>query len=82
MPDQRVVLSTLSRIEESFASLDSQRPPGMIVVGWAILALSGKGHTDVLDAESIALDDGRIANWLGDSNFKIIEGLSTDIDSI
>ncbi|KAG8910503.1 hypothetical protein FRC01_006295 [Tulasnella sp. 417] len=48
-PDQRVLVSTLNDVEEGLTRLGEQRPPGMIVVGWAALALAGSGDLGVLD---------------------------------
>jgi uroporphyrin-III C-methyltransferase len=71
-PDQRVVLSTLDRIEEALRSME-ERPPGMMVIGWAALALEGKGRVDVLDG----VDEGEaIEEWLGGHGWKVREGLS------
>ncbi|KAG2110697.1 uroporphyrin-III C-methyltransferase, partial [Suillus clintonianus] len=49
MPDQRVVASTLGDICEALDCAGEQRPPGMMVVGWAVLALQGTGDTSVLE---------------------------------
>jgi uroporphyrin-III C-methyltransferase len=76
MPDQRVVLSTLRDIEEAFASLGAQRPPGMIVVGWAVLALAENGFIDILDDSADYSDEKRLKIWLGNTTFKVMEGLS------
>lgn len=40
MPDQRVVYSTLRDVVQALESAGDQRPPGMIVIGWAVLALT------------------------------------------
>jgi len=79
MPDQRVVLSTLGEIESAFAGLGSQRPPGMIVIGWAVLALAEKGFTDILDGDTEHDDMQRLKAWLGNSSFKVLEGLTEDL---
>lgn len=50
-PDQRVVATTVSRIAEVLASLPPHRPPGMIVVGWAVMCLDGEGDMGILDAD-------------------------------
>ena len=39
MPDQRVIYSTLENIVTALERSGEQRPPGMIVVGWAVLSL-------------------------------------------
>ncbi|KIK59328.1 hypothetical protein GYMLUDRAFT_677470 [Collybiopsis luxurians FD-317 M1] len=53
MPDQRVIESTLEDVERAMESAEvgGQRPPGMMVVGWSVLALWGKGNVDVLDED-------------------------------
>ncbi|KIO17349.1 hypothetical protein M407DRAFT_32984 [Tulasnella calospora MUT 4182] len=48
-PDQRVLVSTLNDVEEGLTRLGEQRPPGMIVVGWAAVSLAGSGDLGVLD---------------------------------
>jgi uroporphyrin-III C-methyltransferase len=74
MPDQRVITSTLQNIVAALESVGQQRPPGMIVVGWSILALWGGGDVAVLD-EAPARDDDRIKKWLGDTHWRVKEGL-------
>lgn len=49
--DQRLIASTLEGVVKAMASEGEQRPPGMIVVGWSVLALEGKGGLDVMDDE-------------------------------
>lgn len=48
-PDQRLVASTLENIEGVLERSGEQRPPGMIVVGWSVLALEREGDLTVLD---------------------------------
>lgn len=74
MPDQRIVSSTLKNIAAALDSAGEQRPPGMIVIGWAVLALWGKGDVGVLD-EGPTKDEERVKKWLGDANWRIREGL-------
>ncbi|WOO85433.1 putative uroporphyrinogen-III C-methyltransferase [Vanrija pseudolonga] len=73
-PDQRVILSTLDGITGAIASVD-QRPPGMILVGWAALALEGKGNVDVLDGVD---EKALVGRWLDGKAWKTREGLPTD----
>lgn len=51
MPDQRVIESTLADIERAMESVEvgAQRPPGMMVIGWSVVALWGEGNVDILD---------------------------------
>ncbi|KAF7971031.1 hypothetical protein HWV62_22231 [Athelia sp. TMB] len=74
MPDQRVITSTLQHIAAALESVGEQRPPGMIVIGWAVLSLWAKGDMGVLD-EGLGRDDARVQNWLGDSKWRLSEGL-------
>lgn len=70
-PDQRVIVSTLANIEEAVKSVE-ERPPGMMVIGWSVLALEGKGRVDVLDGS----DEGEIVQtWMGGDRWRIREGL-------
>ncbi|WVQ75715.1 uroporphyrinogen-III C-methyltransferase [Cryptococcus sp. DSM 104548] len=86
-PDQRLTLSTLDRIAPSLAELD-ERPPGMIVVGWAALALEGKGRVDVLDMPEDG-EEAMVKEWLSEegreeegwksgNGWKVREGLNED----
>ncbi|KAG1748818.1 uroporphyrin-III C-methyltransferase [Suillus occidentalis] len=74
MPDQRVVASTLGDICEALDSAGEQRPPGMMVVGWAVLALQGTGETSVLE-EGEERDEERIRKWLGGGRWVMREGI-------
>jgi uroporphyrin-III C-methyltransferase len=52
-----------------------ERPPGMMVIGWAALALEGKGRVDVLDGA----DEAQVVQeWLGGEAWKVREGLSDE----
>lgn len=59
-PDQRVLVSTLDNVCTALESLGTQRPPGMIVVGWA---LHGRG-VRVLE-EVAGSGEERVKQWLG-----------------
>ena len=74
-PDQRVVATTVSRIAEVLASLPPHRPPGMIVVGWAVMCLDVEGDMGILDADPVT-DSERVDKWLGPTGYKVREGLS------
>lgn len=65
MPDQRVVTSTLKDIVQALESSGEQRPPGMIVVGWSVLCLHGRGDTTVLEEGAEKDDEKRVERWLG-----------------
>ncbi|TFK18158.1 uroporphyrin-III C-methyltransferase [Coprinopsis marcescibilis] len=65
MPDQRVLSSTLRDIVTGLEKSGEQRPPGMILVGWAAIALHGKGDVSVLDDGGEEEDEKRVARWLG-----------------
>ena len=74
MPDQRVLVSTLADICVALESLGAQRPPGMIVVGWSVLALHGPGDLSVLD-EGERGDEDRVKRWLGGHRWRVLEGI-------
>jgi uroporphyrin-III C-methyltransferase len=74
MADQRVIFARLDTVETAVESVE-QRPPGMIVVGWAVLALQGEGHTDLLDPDRRVGDEERVNSWLGPSGWRIEDGL-------
>ena len=74
MPDQRVITSTLKDIVRALSGNGEQRPPGMIVIGWSVLALSGSGDVSVLDDDE-GLDEDRVSRWLGAVSWKVQEGL-------
>ncbi|WVR07930.1 uroporphyrinogen-III C-methyltransferase [Kwoniella sp. DSM 27419] len=75
-PDQRVILSTLGQIEDTLRKVD-ERPPGMMIVGWAALCLEGKGRVDVLDS-GVEAEEGIVQEWLGGEGYKIREGLAEE----
>ncbi|KAF9461929.1 uroporphyrin-III C-methyltransferase [Collybia nuda] len=84
MPDQRVIASTLKDIVQALESVGEQRPPGMIIIGWAVLALWGKGNVDVLDDSGGCTDEARVSSWLADNNglgWRIKEGLDDGWES-
>jgi uroporphyrin-III C-methyltransferase len=81
MPDQRIITSTLKNIVAALESVAEQRPPGMIVIGWSVLALWGKGDVGVLDEGSIR-DDERIGEWLGDTSWRVKDGLDVGWDML
>lgn len=74
MPDQRTVYSTLGHIAQALESIGEQRPPGMIVIGWAVLALHGAGDMTVLDAEAEQGDEDRVQKWLCGESWRVVEG--------
>ncbi|KAL9940291.1 hypothetical protein V8E36_000996 [Tilletia maclaganii] len=81
-PDQRLVASTLENIVGALERCGEQRPPGMILVGWTVLALEGSGDATILDdgdalagAELEARDRQRVERWLGGKGFIMREGL-------
>jgi uroporphyrin-III C-methyltransferase len=85
MPDQRVISGTLATITSAMksAAVGEQRPPGMIVVGWSVLALVGAGDVTILDDASsnsaedlVAVDERRIHRWLGDAGWSVKEGFA------
>ena len=77
MPDQRVIFSTLRDIAAALESGGEQRPPGMIVVGWSILSLWGKGDVSVLEPGAAERDEERIRTWLGGQRWRITDGLES-----
>ena len=87
MPDQRVVMSTLRDVAQAMESVGEQRPPGMMVVGWAVLGVSGDGEVGrgVLDnvgegveeRESLEqIDEERVRKWLSGARWKVEEGIA------
>ncbi|KIY50989.1 uroporphyrin-III C-methyltransferase [Fistulina hepatica ATCC 64428] len=78
MPDQRVITSTLENIVRALDSNGEQRPPGLVVIGWAVLALWRHGNVDVLDAPADQLDEvdqARVQAWLDGQAWRVREGL-------
>jgi len=83
MPDQRVVTSTLQHISEAVESMGEQRPPGLLVIGWSVLALWGQGDVTVLDEaydQTCVTDTKRVERWLEGARWRIQEGLSESWD--
>lgn len=72
-PDQRVIATTLDRIVDALQHCGEQRPPAMMVIGWAVLALDGQGDMSVLDDHD---DQARISRWLGDRPYIVKDGLA------
>lgn len=90
--DQRVIATTLDRIVDTIENKvpDGQRPPSMMVVGWAVLSLAGAvagngvmddeetclaSHPEDAERRLAQLDAERIARWLGGNAFLTHEGL-------
>ena len=80
--DQRVIASTLADVVEAMEQIGEQRPPAMMVIGWAVLALHGEGDVTVLDgvsgmsdAERDEADRQRVQRWLNGRTFLMQEGL-------
>lgn len=81
--DQRMVASTLGGIEEALERAGEQRPPGMMIIGWSVLALEGEGEVTVLDEdeESSGLEErdrARVQKWLGNQSYVLKDGLSEE----
>lgn len=74
MPDQRVISSTLENVVAALESVGDQRPPGMMVIGWAALALWKEGDVGVLDG-SEEEDGARVERWLEGERWRVVEGL-------
>jgi uroporphyrin-III C-methyltransferase len=74
MPDQRVITSTLAHVTTALESNGSQRPPGMIVVGWSVLSLWESGDVTILNKGAEEDDESRIERWLGGQSYRVIEG--------
>jgi uroporphyrin-III C-methyltransferase len=79
MPDQRVVYSTLKDVVRALECSGVQRPPGMMVIGWAVLSLYGEGDVTVLDDSVANGDHDRVKKWLqeGSDGWRMEEGLTT-----
>ncbi|KAF5357577.1 hypothetical protein D9758_007455 [Tetrapyrgos nigripes] len=78
MPDQRVIESTLENVIRALESVGEQRPPGIIIVGWSVLALWAKGDVEVLSEGAEADDAKRVKRWLGGEgspDWRVREGL-------
>lgn len=81
--DQRMVASTLEGIEEALERAGEQRPPGMMIIGWSVLALEGEGEVTVLDEDEGSpelekRDRARVQKWLGDKSYVLKDGLSEE----
>jgi uroporphyrin-III C-methyltransferase len=74
-PDQRVILSTLANIADALKSVE-ERPPGMMIVGWAAMCLEGNGRVDILDTQDDGKEEAISEEWLQGQRWKIREGLS------
>ncbi|KAL5494619.1 MET1 [Sanghuangporus weigelae] len=84
MPDQRVVTAPLSDIVPALESVGEQRPPGLLVVGWAVLSLWSEDDMSILDdvpqkdrglEEMETKDRDRVVKWLGGRRWRVSEGL-------
>ncbi|KAM0748554.1 hypothetical protein T439DRAFT_343639 [Meredithblackwellia eburnea MCA 4105] len=77
--DQRVVASTVSQLSSVLARLSPHRPPGMLVVGWAVMCLEGtdgKGDMDILDSKAGEEEDRtRVEGWLWHAGYRERHGL-------
>ncbi|GAA5997592.1 hypothetical protein JCM5350_000823, partial [Sporobolomyces pararoseus] len=85
-PDQRVVASTIEQLADVLDNLPPHRPPGMIVVGWAVMCLDGEGDMTILDDPE---DEGReqrdrerVEKWNGKLGYRVREGLGEDWRSV
>jgi len=81
--DQRMVATTLDKIEDALERSGEQRPPGMMIIGWAALALEGQGEVTVLDDDEdtpdlVARDKARVERWLGGKDYILKDGLQDD----
>ncbi|KAF9011141.1 tetrapyrrole methylase [Cyathus striatus] len=89
MPDQRAILSTLGDVVQAVQAAGEQRPPGMMVIGWAVLALASAEVNagsvaqattssvvhNVLDDPLGERDAARVGIWLGGRKWMFTEGL-------
>ncbi|THU83927.1 uroporphyrin-III C-methyltransferase [Dendrothele bispora CBS 962.96] len=82
MPDQRVIESTLENVVKALESVGEQRPPGMIIVGWSVLALWCKGDVEVLHDGAEIHDTERVKRWLGGPDWRVREGLDDDWEGL
>lgn len=78
MPDQRVISSTLKDIGAALESVGEQRPPGMLVIGWSVLTLWGKGDMSILQDDADKYDGVRLKEWLGERSWRVQEGLNAE----
>ena len=88
-PDQRLIAATLDTIQGALESVEvgELRSPGMIVIGWVVLALEGRGDLEVLDdvlpenrseEQLHALDEARVSRWLDGRSRVIRDGLPAE----
>ncbi|KAI0066546.1 uroporphyrin-III C-methyltransferase [Artomyces pyxidatus] len=82
MPDQRVITSTLTHIVAALESGGAQRPPGMMVVGWAVLSLWGGGDVSVLDDYAEGKDLVRVEKWLAGESWRVADGFDFGLDGL
>jgi uroporphyrin-III C-methyltransferase len=85
-PDQRVVASTIEQLADVLDNLPPHRPPGMIVVGWAVMCLDGEGDMTILDDPEDkgreTRDRARVEKWNGKLGYRVREGLGEDWRSV
>ena len=85
MPDQRVLTSTLENVVKALNSCGEQRPPGMVVIGWSVLALWREGNVDVLQGEQeedTTRDVVRVNKWLEGKTWRVREGIDESWDDL
>ncbi|KAF8512856.1 uroporphyrin-III C-methyltransferase [Hysterangium stoloniferum] len=86
MPDQRVVRSTLAGIVDGMTDprVGPQRPPGMMVVGWACLGVSEgvEGVSEDSGEGLVERDLAKVRKWLVGEPFAIKEGLDVSWEGI
>ncbi len=90
-PDQRLLASTLDEIVRAMERVGEQRPPGMMVIGWTVLALEGRGDLSVLDDAVECKDDARqlverdrrrVEKWLGKESRLVRDGLRREWEEL
>ena len=76
-----IIAILMFKIAYTFQALDScgeQRPPGMVVIGWSVLALWREGDVNVLEGdqeEMVAQDVERVNQWLEGKGWRVWEGI-------
>ncbi|CCO34058.1 uroporphyrin-III C-methyltransferase [Rhizoctonia solani AG-1 IB] len=89
MPDQRVIATSLDKIERALEREGGGRPPGMVIVGWSVVALAksqavsrsqdGGGILDIkgdgLGAYDETRDRARLEQWLTGREYVVREGM-------